>query len=89
MTALTGISIAMPTPAGDGTNGRHVLRCSSSVSTTPITAPTAVEVCIHDKRASDSALAPAPDRSWVTSLAKPTHRCDVGLRSCAPSPTMP
>ena len=79
----------MPTPAGDGMNHRQDFRCSSSVRMIPITAPTAVDIFIHDSWAAAAAVRLLPEKSCVTSFANPTHRCDVGLRSCACSPMMP
>ena len=90
VTALTGISIAMPIPVGDGTYVRHAGFCSRKVSTTPINAPAASEVVIQDRRAAASGFATAgPVSSCVTSFANPTHRCDVGLSNCAFSPITP
>ena len=43
------MSIAIPTPVGDGTNGLRRLICSSSVSTTPMAAPTANEPSVGQR----------------------------------------
>src|SRR3954467_3755878 len=82
VTALIGISAAIPIPVGDGTRDRHVRLCSASVIRTPATAPAANDILIHVRRAAASALSAAgPVSSRVISRANPTQRCDVGLRS--------
>ena len=57
-----------------------------------MSAPRRPKEALHPRQASGS-LGADGTAAWsalrVTIFANPTHRCDVGLKSCACSPTMP